>query len=123
MNEDTYFFDTYAIIEILKGNNKYEDYKKCRAIISAFNLAEIHLHITRIFGEEIADTILEEYSKCVVNFELDDIKEATKLKIKYAKRKLSIPDSVGYVISKRLNIKFLTGDEKFEDLDNIEFVK
>lgn len=123
MNEDVYFFDTYAIIEILKGNNKYESYKECKAIISSFNLVEIHLHITRIFGEEVADMILEEYSKCVINFELDDVKEATRLKIKYAKRKLSIPDSIGYVISNRLSIKFLTGDEKFKDLDNVEFVR
>ena len=118
-----YFFDTYAIIEILKGNSGYEKYRDCKAIISAFNLAELHLHVTRVFGEEIADNILEEYSRCATNFELDDVKEATKLKIKYAKRKLSIPDCMGYVISKRLNIKFLTGDEKFKDLENAEFVK
>ena len=123
MTKDNYFFDTYSIIEILKGNNKYENYKECRAIISAFNLTELHLHITRIFGEKIANEVLEEYSQCVVNFELDDIRGTTKLKIKYAKRKLSIPDSVGYVISKRLGIKFLTGDEKFEDMENVEFVK
>ena len=77
-----------AIIEILKGNNKYEMYKECKSIISVFNLVGLHLHITRIFGEEIADTILEEYSRCVINFELDDIKKATKLKIRYSKRKL-----------------------------------
>ncbi len=123
MSEDIYFFDTYAVIEILKGNSKYEKYKECRAIISVFNLAELHLHINRIFGEKIADNVLEEYSKCVTNFELDDVKETTRLKIKYAKRKISIPDSMGYVISKRLGIKFLTGDEKFKDLENVEYVK
>ena len=123
MNKDIYFFDTYAIIEILKGNNNYVKYKECKAIISSFNLIELHLHITRVFGEHVADSILEEYSKCVVNFELDDVKETTKLKIRYAKRKLSIPYSIGYVISKRLGMKFLTGDEKFKDLDNVEFVK
>ena len=66
---------------------------------------------------------MEEYSKCVVNFNIDDIKDTTKLKIKYAKRKLSIPDSIGYVMAKRLKIKFLTGDKMFEDLENVEFVK
>lgn len=123
MNKETFFFDTYAIIEILKGNSKYEKYKECKAIISAFNLAELHLHITREFGGEIANNVLEEYSKHVIDFQLKDIKETTNFKIKYAKRKVSIPDSIGYVISKRLNIKFLTGDGKFEDLDNVEFVK
>lgn len=123
MTESIYFFDTYAIIEILKGNTNYEKYKNCKAIISAFNLVELHLQITREFGEEAGNNILEEYSKCVVDFGLDDIKETTKMKIKYAKRKTSIPDVIGYNISKRLGIKFLTGDEKFEDLENVEFVK
>ena len=123
MSRDIYFFDTYAIIEIVKGNANYKRYIDCSVIISVFNLVELHLHITRIFGEEIADDILVEYSKSVVHFELEDIREMTKLKIKYAKRKLSIPDTLGYSISKRLNIKFLTGDEKFKDMENVEFVK
>ncbi len=123
MSKEAYFFDTYAIIEILKGNSGYKKYTECRVITSVFNLAEIHLHITRLFGEEKADKVLDDYSKSVICFELADIKEATKLKIRYAKRRLSIPDSIGYVIAKRLRIKFLTGDEMFEDIENVEFVK
>lgn len=123
MNDETYFFDTYAIIEILKGNPAYQKYRNCNPLVSVFNLVELHLHITREFGEETADAILEDYLKCVVNFKAEDIKETTKMKIEYAKRKLSIPDSIGYLIAKRLNVKFLTGDEKFSDLDNVEFVK
>ncbi|MEK6983306.1 MAG: PIN domain-containing protein [Nanoarchaeota archaeon] len=122
MNKDIYFFDTYAIIEVLKGNDGYEKYKECRGIISVFNLVELHLHVTRIFGEKIADKVLEEYSSSVINFELEDIKETTKLKIRYANKKLSIPDSIGYVISKRLGIKFLTGDKNFKGFENVEFV-
>lgn len=123
MGEETYFFDTYAMIEILKGNPAYGKYKGCNPMVSAFNLVELHLQIAREFGEETADSILDEYSKCVIDFNLDDIKETTKMKIKHAKRKFSIPDSIGYVIAKRLGIKFLTGDGQFSDFDNVEFVK
>ena len=123
MNEETYFFDTYAIIEILKGNPTYSKYKGCNPMVSGFNLAELHLQIAREFGEETADSILGEYSKCVIDFNLDDIKETTKMKIKHAKRKFSIPDSIGYVIAKRLGIKFLTGDDAFRGMDSVEFVK
>jgi hypothetical protein len=122
MNE-TYFFDTYAIIEILKGNLNYKKYVESKSIISVFNLTELHLQITREFGEELASKILEEYSSCVIDFNLEDIKETTNMKIKYAKRRMSIPDVVGYIIAKRLGIKFLTGDEQFKDLENVEFVK
>ncbi|HIH42697.1 TPA: type II toxin-antitoxin system VapC family toxin [Candidatus Woesearchaeota archaeon] len=123
MNKEIYFFDTYAIIEILKGSPNYIKYKEVKAVVSIFNLVELHLYITRIFDEQVADTILDEYSKYAVSFSIEDIKETTRLKIKYAKRKFSIPDAVGYVIAKRLNIKFLTGDQSFSDLDNVEFIK
>ena len=32
-------------------------------------------------------------------------------------------DCIGYILAKRLSIKFLTGDKEFEKLDDVEFVK
>ena len=123
MNKEVYFFDTYAIVETLKGNSSYEKFKGSQAIISAFNLAELHLHLTRIFGVQVANVSLEEYSNCVAGFEINDFIEATDFKIKNAKKNFSIPDSIGYSMSKRLGIKFLTGDKSFQNLENVEFVK
>ena len=40
----------------------------------------------------------------------------------YKKFDLSYADCLGYVISKKLNIRFLTGDKQFKDLPNVEFV-
>jgi len=123
MSKPIYFFDTYAIIEILKGNKGYEKFKDSQAIISTFNLAELHLHITRIFGAEVAENSLGEFSNCVAGFEMEDFIEATKFKLKDTKKNFSIPDSIGYAMSKRLGLKFLTGDKNFQDLGNVEFVK
>ena len=52
---------------------------------------------------------------------LDDVKEAMNLKIK--NKQISIPDAIGYIISKKLNAKFLTGDKEFKDMVDVEFVK
>ena len=123
MNKEVYFFDTYAIVETLKGNSSYERFKGSQAIISTFNLAELHLHLTRIFGVQVATVSLEEYSNCVAGFEINDFIEATNFKLKNAKKNFSIPDSIGYSMSKRLGIKFLTGDKSFQNLENVEFVK
>jgi len=123
MSKPIYFFDTYAIIEILKGNKGYEKFKDSQAIISTFNLAELHLHITRIFGAEVTRNSLEEFSNCVAGFEIEDFIEATNFKLKDIKKNFSIPDSIGYAMSKRLGLKFLTGDKNFQDLGNVEFVK
>ena len=38
-------------------------------------------------------------------------------------KNLSLIDCLGYVIARRLNIPFLTGDREFEDMDNVEYVK
>ena len=43
------------------------------------------------------------------------------LKIKNKQR--SIPDVMGYIIAKKYNAKFLTGDKEFKDVPNVEFVK
>jgi uncharacterized protein len=51
----------------------------------------------------------------------EDIIKASDLKRK--KRKLSIPDCIGYVVAKREGAKFLTGDKEFENFSNVEFVK
>ncbi len=46
-----------------------------------------------------------------------------QFRLKWKDRKVSIPDCIGYVMAKNLDIKFLTGDKEFEGLDNVEFVK
>ena len=118
-----YFFDTYAIIEVVKGNPAYLPYKNSAAIISVLNLTELHYHITRKFGLQKANEILEEWSKCVITFTTADIIAMTNFKISNAKLEFSLPDSLGYVLANRHGVKFLTGDEGFKGMPNVEFVK
>ena len=47
----------------------------------------------------------------------------TKLRIIMKKRNVSMTDCIGYILSKQLGIKFLTGDKEFENFPNVEFVK
>ena len=46
-NRKNLFFDTYAFFEILKGNPKYERYKKFEIITSKLNIFELYLGILR----------------------------------------------------------------------------
>ena len=120
MNE-SYFFDTYAFFEIIRGNPRYEVYKEAKFATTKFNLAELNYGLKKEMSEEQANNYIEEYWKSVVDIELEDIKEAMSLKNRF--RDLSIPDCIGYIIAKRLGIKFLTGDEGFRNFENVEFVK
>ncbi|MBI2148902.1 PIN domain-containing protein [Candidatus Woesearchaeota archaeon] len=118
---DTYFFDTYAIFEIIGGNPKYHFYINSIPITTIFNLAELNYNLKKEMEKYKADIITEKYWECLEEVYIEDIKKAMDLKTKY--RNLSIPDVIGYVVAKRLGIKFLTGDEAFRNMENVEFIK
>ena len=118
-----YFFDSYAIIEIIKENINYAPYKTEDAALTIFNLAEIYWSVLLDYGEEKADIIFETYKKALVKIDDETLKEAVKFRKEQKKQDLSYADCIGYIYSKRNNLKFLTGDSKFEKLPFVEFVK
>ena len=118
---ESYFFDTYAIFEFIYGNPKYFRYSSCTGITLIFNLAELNHALKKVLDKNYADQITDDYSNMLVEVNLDDIKKAMSFRKKH--HKLSAPDAIGYIVSKRLGIKFLTGDEGFKNLDNVEFIK
>ena len=120
---DIYFFDTYAIIEIIKGNSNYDKFKNVRIVMAIFNLVELHYSILKDFNKEIADKILKKYADYVIGIDLEVIKDANEFRYKNKNLKLSYADCIGYIIAKQKSIKFLTGDKQFENIENIEFVK
>lgn len=120
---ERFFFDTYALIEIVKGNPKYETYRSAEVVITIFNLAEFHFAMLRDFSQLVADSLAEKYAPYVVDTSLNIIKKANVLKYEYRKRKFSAPDAIGYLTAQELGIPFLTGDEDFRDMSGVEFVK
>ena len=115
------FFDTYAFFEIIDGNQKYKIYGESEAVTSAFNIAELNYGLKKKMSKEMADKYTDKYSKFIVEVTIDDIKKAMDLKT--TKRNLSIPDAIGYTVAKRFDIKFLTGDKDFENMENVEFAR
>ena len=122
MNEE-YFFDTYAIVEIIKGSISYREFRHSRIVITIFNLVELHYKILRDFNRQLANEILDKYADYVINIDKETIKKANEFKLLYRKKRISAPDAIGYAMAKNLGIKFLTGDKQFEKLENVEFVK
>lgn len=118
-----YFFDSYALIELIKGNSQYLKYGECVVTITLFNLVEVVYAIFNEFGEEKAHEIYKKFEDCVHDIDYEITIEALKLKQKYKKRNLSYADCIGYAFAKRHTLFFLTGDKGFEDLENVEFVR
>jgi uncharacterized protein len=121
------FADTYALVEILKGNPAYERCSQEELVTSEFNMFELAYALYRDFGRTHASSILPILrSKIeIINPGDLDYLNASEFRILSNKngKKLSLIDSLGYSCSKRLNIRFLTGDKEFEDVENVEYIK
>ena len=83
---------------------------------------ELHYSLLRLYGKQKADEAYAFFLPFCIDFDDKDIKEANVFRLQNYKRDLSYVDCLGYVLSKKCNIKFLTGDPQFKDFDNIEFV-
>ena len=118
----TLFFDTYALVEIAKGNPNYDNYKNIRIVTSDFNLVELYYILLKINYEK-TDEYYKELSDFSIKLAFDIVKKAMIFRHKNRQLNLSYADCMGYIMAKEYNIKFLTGDKEFEKMENVEFVK
>ena len=118
-----YFFDTYAIIEIIKENKSYEKYKDEEMITSIMNIGELFYILLREHGKEKAVYWHEKLKSIAVQADLETVIKAMNFRHIHRKKKLSFVDCIGYVMAKERGLKFLTGDEGFKGVENVEFVK
>lgn len=118
-----YFFDTYAIIEILKGNTHYKPYGNYVFAVSYLNIGELYLYLLRIHGKQEAEKRLNAISFDTLPLTTELLKRAVEFKLAHAKKELSWADCIGYVVALNEGMRFLTGDSQFEGLPNVQFVK
>jgi predicted nucleic acid-binding protein len=119
----SYFLDTYALIEILKENKNYAKFKDTLNFTGLMNLLELHYIIIRKFGAQRADKTIESLKQMLISMTLRDVKDASRFRKEYVKRKFSYIDCLSYVASLNRKLKFVTGDKQFESLPDVEFVK
>ncbi|OPX65532.1 MULTISPECIES: PIN domain-containing protein [unclassified Methanoregula] len=122
----TFFADTYAIIELLKGSPRYRPYKDAVLITTEFNLAEFAYAVAR----DYPDTAQDICSQVRHGMNLYHPGDRDYLGASYLRResalagkKLSLIDCVGYSVAASLSLPFLTGDREFEGMAGVEFVK
>ena len=118
-----YFFDSYAVIEIIKGNSKFEEFKSAIPTCSLLNLFEVHQALLREFNKQTADYWILKFDYELIKIETEDIIQASDFRFRNKNKKLSTIDCIGYILAAKHKLKFLTGDKQFEDFDNVQFVK
>lgn len=122
----TFFADTYAIVELLKGSPAYRQYKTAVLVTTEFNLCEFAYAVTRDYpdtAEEICSQV--RHSMRLFRPGEREYLRAAAMWRTYLQdgRKFSLIDCVGYSVAELLTIPFLTGDREFEDLPGVEYVK
>lgn len=118
-----YFFDSSAIIDIINYPEKNEDFKVRTIITNALNLAEVHNFFLREHGEQTADYWAIHLNLYFLAITPEIAIEASKFKHQHKKENLSYADCIGYITALKNNLRFLTGDEKFKNKENVEFIK
>lgn len=123
-----YFFDTYALHKIKEGDEAYEPYSNLSGIATTkLNLMELYYSYLVKHGRNAAEIAFNEFKDFCVGISDETIKESASLraeiKAKIKGSNISFVDCIGYVLARKLKVKFLTGDREFEGLENVEFVK
>jgi predicted nucleic acid-binding protein len=120
-SEAKFFFDTYAIIEMIKSNQNYMKYRMMPVLTSIMNYGEFYYWTLK--HNENPGRLLATLKRTMLVIEEGDMNEAVEFRFKNKHRKLSYVDCIGYAMAKRRELIFLTGDNQFRDLPNVEFVK
>jgi uncharacterized protein len=119
------FLDTYAMIEIIKGNPGYRPYLNEEFITTRLNLMELHYALLRQFDEKTADKYYSHFLPACISVSDATVKSAMKFRL--AQRKegnlISYVDCIGYCVAIENNLKMLTGEKHFSKLANVIFVK
>src|SRR3989344_8570890 len=124
MEVKTFFLDTYALYEIIEGEENYKKYTQNIAIVTTkLNLMELFYGLLIRYDEKTANNFYEKFLPYCTGIEDDTIKKAMMFRALNKKRNLSYVDCIGYILAKQRSVKFLTGDKEFENMDNVEFVK
>lgn len=118
-----YFLDTYAIVEIIRGNPNYKKLIDSEFFTSIFNLYELFYILLRDYGEETAGKYYYQFYEFVIDLKDEYIFHASKFKLENKKLSISYTDALGYIIAQENSMKFLTGDKEFKTMSNVEFVK
>jgi predicted nucleic acid-binding protein len=120
----TFFADSYALIDYVKGNPKYRKYFEEQKIVTTrLQLMELYYSTLLDSTEELAETYYDSFLDNCISYGDGLIKKAMKFRHQQRKRKLSYADALGYQLAQENEIKFLTGDKQFEKMGQVQYVK
>jgi hypothetical protein len=118
--------DSYAFIELYGGNPRYRDAFRSNAVgTTSLNVLEVYGALLRRIDRPTALTLARSMLPVVVDVPRETALRAAEFRLEMVgkKRNCSHVDAWGYASAETLGRRFLTGDESFRGLPNVEFVK
>lgn len=122
MTDDSYVFDTYALIEILKGNNSYKLYTNAQIVVNKWIIAELSYWLLREYNKQTMHKFVSVYAQFIQDVDIDTIGKAMQFRLLHKSKKLSMVDCISYLQAQQLNVPFLTGDKQFHNVKGVAFV-
>jgi hypothetical protein len=125
MSARHYFYDSYAVLAYTSGHEAYREYfEEKDGVLTKLNLLEIYYRSLEQYDSKVALDILGSFYKYQVDFDEDDISASMGLRLELKRKGLDISyaDALGYFLSQKMRIKFLTGDRAFQGLKGVEYV-
>ena len=107
------------------GHSRYKQYlEENEGVLTKLDLLEVFYRSSEEYNSKVATEILTSFCKYSIDFDSNDISRAMALRLELKRKKLNISyaDPMGYFLSQKMRIKFLTGDPSFERLKGVEFV-
>jgi len=117
------FLDTYAIIEIMKGNPAYSKFAEATPFSTRTNMVEVAYHLLESCPKEKAENIIRSLRIEVLEIQENQVAKIAWFRKEHSKKKFSYIDCIGYVLAKENSMEFVTGDAAFEGMPNVEFAK
>lgn len=118
-----YFFDTYALFEIIDQNENYRKFSDEEIMTSILNLGELYYGLLKNHNKKIALYWFNKFKNYAMPISEESVRKAMDFKFENRKKSFSFIDCAGYAAAKEHDLIFLTGDREFEHMENVEFVK
>jgi predicted nucleic acid-binding protein len=117
-----FFWDTYALVERLNGNEAYQPYAEKAIFTHQMNLYELAAALLRDHPETRVREALVLLAPNLLEAETEDLFRAARFRAEHAKKRISYVDALGYVLAQKHGMRFLTGDKQFKGIEGVEHV-
>jgi hypothetical protein len=121
-----FFLDSYAIIEMARGNPSYRPFVHEPVITMRANLLEVYYILAQAGETPLADSSLKLLGPHSVDLPVELIARVAEFRLRTkgaTGRRFSYADASGYVYARENGYEFLTGAEEFEGLPSVQYLR